>query len=67
MYALGISYGLRSNYYWVVKKVVARFAAGRHRGAALRTTASPNWSPSNVDARLVQGLHDYIVGSLPWR
>jgi len=22
--------------------------------------------PSNVDARLVQGLHDYIVGSLPW-
>jgi len=23
--------------------------------------------PNNVDARLVQGLHDYIVGSLPWR
>ena len=23
--------------------------------------------PRNVDARLVQGLHDYIVGSLPWR
>ena len=22
--------------------------------------------PDNVDARLVQGLHDYIVGSLPW-
>ena len=22
--------------------------------------------PANVDARLVQGLHDYIVGSLPW-
>ena len=22
--------------------------------------------PNNVDARLVQGLHDYIVGSLPW-
>ena len=22
--------------------------------------------PQNVDARLVQGLHDYIVGSLPW-
>ena len=22
--------------------------------------------PNNMDARLVQGLHDYIVGSLPW-
>jgi len=22
--------------------------------------------PSNYDARLIQGLHDYIVGSLPW-
>jgi len=22
--------------------------------------------PDNVDARLVQGLHDYIIGSLPW-
>jgi predicted Zn-dependent protease len=22
--------------------------------------------PNNVDARLVEGLHDYIIGSLPW-
>jgi tetratricopeptide (TPR) repeat protein len=22
--------------------------------------------PDNVDARLVEGLHDYIIGSLPW-
>lgn len=29
MYAQGIAYGLRSNYYWVVKGV-ARFAQGRH-------------------------------------
>ena len=65
MYALGISYGLRSNYFWVVKK--------SWRDSLRDATAARRYhnritelEPGNVDARLVQGLHDYIVGSLPW-
>jgi tetratricopeptide (TPR) repeat protein len=64
LYALGISYGLRSNYYWVVKK-------SWHDSLRDATTARhlhnhlSELEPHNVDARLVEGLHDYIVGSLP--
>jgi tetratricopeptide (TPR) repeat protein len=65
MYALGISYGLRSDYYWVVKKAwrdSLRDATAARRLHNRITELEPN----NVDARLVQGLDDYIVGSLPW-
>lgn len=65
MYALGISYGLRSNYYWVVKK--AWHDSLKDATAARRLhNRITELEPHNVDARLVQGLHDYIVGSLPW-
>ena len=64
MYAQGISFGLRSNYFWVVKKSwrdsLKDATAARH----LHNRIS-ELEPANVDARLVQGLHDYIVGSLP--
>jgi tetratricopeptide (TPR) repeat protein len=65
LYAQGISYGLRSDYYWVVKKAwhdsLKDATAARHMHNRI-TELEPN----NVDARLVQGLDDYIVGSLPW-
>jgi tetratricopeptide (TPR) repeat protein len=65
MYADGIAYGLRSNYYWVVKK--AWHDSLRDATAARRLhNRIAELEPKNVDARLVQGLHDYIVGSLPW-
>lgn len=64
LYALGISYGLRANYYWVVKKawrdsLSDATAARRYHNRVVEL------EPDNIDARLVQGLHDYIVGSLP--
>jgi tetratricopeptide (TPR) repeat protein len=66
MYSLGISYGLRSNYFWLVRK--------SWRDSLRDATTARKWhnrvselSPADVDARLVQGLHDYIVGSLPWK
>lgn len=64
LYALGISYGLRANYYWVVKKAWRdslrdATAARRYHNRVVEL------EPDNIDARLVQGLHDYIVGSLP--
>jgi tetratricopeptide (TPR) repeat protein len=63
LYALGIAHGLRSNWYWVVRKSwrdSLRDATAAHR---LHNRVS-ELDPSNVDARLVQGLYDYIVGSL---
>jgi tetratricopeptide (TPR) repeat protein len=65
LYALGISYGLRSNYYWVVKKAWRESLKDANAARRMHGRIS-ELEPGNVDARLVQGLHDYIVGSLPW-
>jgi tetratricopeptide (TPR) repeat protein len=65
MYAEGISYGLRSNYYWVVKKAWHDSLRDATAARRLHNRVS-EIEPKNVDATLVQGLHDYIVGSLPW-
>jgi len=65
MYAEGIAYGLRSNYFWVVKKAWRDSLKDATAARKLHNRVS-ELEPDNVDARLVQGLHDYIVGSLPW-
>jgi tetratricopeptide (TPR) repeat protein len=64
MYADGIAYGLRSNYFWVVKKAWHDSLRDANTARKLHNRIS-ELEPKNVDARLVQGLHDYIVGSLP--
>jgi tetratricopeptide (TPR) repeat protein len=65
LYAQGIAYGLRSNYFWVVKKAWRDSLKDATTARKLHNRVS-ELEPNNVDARLVQGLHDYIVGSLPW-
>jgi tetratricopeptide (TPR) repeat protein len=64
MYASGIAYGLRANYFWVVKKAWHDSLKDATAARKLHNRVS-ELEPNNVDARLVQGLHDYIVGSLP--
>ena len=64
MYASGIAYGLRANYYWVVKKAWRDSLKDATAARKLHNRIS-ELEPNNVDARLVQGLHDYVVGSLP--
>src|ERR1035438_4149236 len=65
LYAEGISYGIRSNYFWVVEK--SWHDSLRDATSARRAhNRVAELEPDDVDARLVQGLHDYIVGSLPW-
>lgn len=64
MYALGIAYGLRSNYYFLVKKAWRDSLRDATSARKLHNRVS-ELVPSDIDARLVQGLHDYIVGSLP--
>jgi len=68
LYSLGVSYGFRANYYWVVKKAW-RDSLSDATAARRQHSRVSELDPANVDARLVLGLHDYIVGSLPlaWR
>ena len=66
MYSLGISYGLRANYYWVVKKSWRDSLRDATAARRLHNRIT-ELEPKNVDASLVQGLHDYIIGSLPWQ
>jgi tetratricopeptide (TPR) repeat protein len=65
LYAECVAYGLRSNYYWIVKKSwrdsLRDATSARHLNDRVEQL-----EPNNVDARLVEGLDDYIVGSLPW-
>jgi tetratricopeptide (TPR) repeat protein len=64
LYSMGVSYGLRSNFYWVVRKAwrdsLRDATNARHAHSKVEEI-----QPDNVDARLVEGLDDYIVGSLP--
>jgi tetratricopeptide (TPR) repeat protein len=64
MYALGIAYGLRANWNFLVRKAWMDALRDASNGRKLHNQVSA-LEPHNVDARLTQGLHDYIVGSLP--
>jgi tetratricopeptide (TPR) repeat protein len=64
LYAMGITYGLRANYFFLVEKAWADALHDSTTARKLHNRVS-ELEPSNVDARLVQGLHDYVIGSLP--
>ena len=65
LYTLGVAYGLRANYSFLVRKswMSALRDATQCRKLHNRVT---ELDPSLVDARMTQGVHDYIVGSLSW-
>jgi tetratricopeptide (TPR) repeat protein len=62
--ALGVSYALRANYNFLVRKawVDALHDATDARKAHKRLT---ELDPDNIDARTIPALYDYITGSLP--
>ncbi len=64
LYAMGITYGLRANYYFLVQKAWVDALRDATTARKLHNRVS-ELDPKNVDARLVQGLHDYVIGSLP--
>jgi len=66
LYSLGVAYGLRGNYLFIVKKawVDALKDVSEARKLHRRVT---ELDPGLVDAKLTQGVNDYIVGSLPLR
>ena len=64
-HAQGVAYGLRGNYNFLVRK--AWMDALRDATSARKAhNRVVELDPKYIDARLVQGVHDYVVGSLPW-
>jgi tetratricopeptide (TPR) repeat protein len=64
MYALGVAMGLRANWNYVVHKGWLDPLRDATRARKLHNQAT-DIDPNFTDARLVQGVHDYLVGSLP--
>ena len=65
LYALGVSHGLRANYNFLVRK--AWMDSLKDATAARKAhNRVVELEPDNIDAQLVQGVHDYIIGSLPF-
>jgi tetratricopeptide (TPR) repeat protein len=65
LYSLGVAHGLRANYNFLVRKAwmdSLKDATAARKAHNRVIELDPNY----VDARLVQGVHDYVVGSLPW-
>ncbi len=64
LYALGVSHGLRANYNFLVRREWLSALRDATEARKLHRRAVEA-DPGFLDARLVEGLHDYIVGSLP--
>ncbi len=65
LYALGVAYGFRANYNFLVRKGYMDALRDATTARKLHNKVT-ELEPSNVDARLMQGVHDYVVGGLPW-
>ncbi|MCU1262682.1 MAG: Tetratricopeptide 2 repeat protein [Bryobacterales bacterium] len=65
LYSLGVSNGLKSNYDFLVRKAW-KDALREATGARKLHSRVTELDPSNYDARLIEGVHEYVVGSLPW-
>lgn len=65
LYAKAVALGLRGNYNFLVRKAwmdaLREFTQGRK--LANRVV---ELQPAFIDARLMQGVHDYVLGSLPF-
>jgi tetratricopeptide (TPR) repeat protein len=65
LHGRSIAYGLRANYNFLVRKA---WRDALHDATEARKDCNrvSELDPTNYDARLIQGVHDYVVGSLPW-
>ncbi len=65
LYHLGVSHGLRANFLFIVRKAWLDALREATAGRKLHNRVT-ELDPAFLDARLMQGMHDYVVGSLPW-
>ena len=64
LYAQGAAIGFRGTYNYLVRK--AWFEALRDTTAARKLhNRVVELQPDNIDAMMMQGVHDYVIGSLP--
>lgn len=64
LYALAVAYGLRGNCGFLIRKTYMD-ALRDATSARKLSNRVVELNPAIVDAQMVQGAHDYIVGSLP--
>jgi len=65
LYAMGVAHSLRSNYNFLVRKILRESLREFTMARKIHQQAL-EIKPDFVDARFVEGVHDYIVGSLPF-
>lgn len=65
LYSRGVAFGLRGNWNFLVRKSWRDALKDATEGRKLHNRVT-ELDPSNYDARLMQGAHDYVVGSLPF-
>jgi tetratricopeptide (TPR) repeat protein len=64
LYSMGVSYGLRANYSFIVKKAWVEALKDTTAARKMHKRVT-ELDPEFIDAKLTQGVNDYIVGSLP--
>ncbi|MFN7920860.1 MAG: tetratricopeptide repeat protein [Bryobacteraceae bacterium] len=65
LYAQGVAYGLRANYNFLVRKAWLDSLRDATACRKLHNRVT-ELDPKMIDARMTQGVHDYVVGSLSW-
>lgn len=65
MYARGVAFGLRANYRFFMEKSWRDALRDATEARKLHNRVA-ELRPKFIDARFVQGAHDYLVGSLPF-
>jgi tetratricopeptide (TPR) repeat protein len=65
MYARGVALGFRGTYNFLVRRAWMDALRDITDARKLHNRVA-ELEPNNVDALMLQGVHDYIVGSLPW-
>lgn len=65
LYARGVALGFRGTYNFLVRRAWMDALRDITEARKLHNRVA-ELEPSNIDALMLQGVHDYIVGSLPW-
>lgn len=65
MYARGVALGFRGMYNFLVRRAWMDALRDITDARKLHNRVA-EIDPGNIDALMLQGVHDYIVGSLPW-
>ncbi len=65
LHDISVVYGLRANWGFLVRKTWVASLGDSSRAHKYDEEVT-EIDPANYDAKLIQGLYDYIVGSLPW-